>query len=181
MSETSDQSQPETQTSEGRDDPASPAPARPIEELLAEAETKLQEQRDAWLRALAETENARKRAQADIASAHKFAVERLVESLIPVLDSLEAGLADESTDPAVLRSGVDLTLKQLKAALEKASVAEINPARKDRFDPHRHQAMSAVETDAEPNSIVTVMQKGYSLHDRVIRPALVAVAKARHD
>lgn len=181
MSETSEQPQPTAQSPSSADDAAPQAPAKSLEELLAEAEAKLEEQRDAWLRALAEAENARKRAQADIANAHKYAVERIVESLVPVLDSLEAALADESPEPGVLRSGVELTLKQLRAALEKASVAEINPAQKDKFDPHRHQAMTMVETDAEPNSIVAVMQKGYSLHERVIRPALVTVAKAPSD
>ena len=164
--------QPETTT-----EPA--APAKTLEELLAEAEAKVQEQRDAWLRALADAENARKRAQTDIASAHKYGVERLAEALVPVMDSLQAALADHASDVATLRSGVELTLKQLGAAFEKASLAEISPAARDKFDPHFHQAMMAVEADADPNTVVAVMQKGYRLHDRVIRPALVTVAKAR--
>ena len=164
--------QPETTT-----EPA--APAKTLEELLAEAEAKVQEQRDAWLRALADAENARKRAQTDIASAHKYGVERLAEALVPVMDSLQAALADHASDVATLRSGVELTLKQLGAAFEKASLAEINPAARDKFDPHFHQAMMAVEADADPNTVVAVMQKGYRLHDRVIRPALVTVAKAK--
>ena len=164
--------QPETTT-----EPA--APAKTLEELLAEAEAKVQEQRDAWLRALADAENARKRAQTDIASAHKYGVERLAEALVPVMDSLQAALADHASAVATLRSGVELTLKQLGAAFEKASLAEINPAARDKFDPHFHQAMMAVEADADPNTVVAVMQKGYRLHDRVIRPALVTVAKAR--
>jgi molecular chaperone GrpE len=154
-------------------------PAKSLEELLAEAEARVQEQRDAWLRAMADAENARKRAQADIASAHKYGVERIAESLIPVMDSLQAALADQASDLATLRSGVELTVKQLGAAFEKASLAEISPAAGDKFDPHFHQAMMAVEADADPNTIVAVMQKGYRLHDRVIRPALVTVAKAR--
>lgn len=154
-------------------------PAKSLEELLAEAEAKLQEQRDAWLRALADAENARKRAKTDIASAHKYGVERIAESLVPVMDSLEAALAADAADPATLRSGVELTLKQLKAAFEKAGLAEINPAPKEKFDPNMQQAMAAVETDADPNTVVAVMQKGFRLHDRVIRPALVTVAKAR--
>ncbi len=158
---------------------AAAAPAKSLEELLAEAEAKVQEQRDAWLRALADAENARKRAQADIASAHKYGVERIAESLVPVMDSLQAALADQASDLATLRSGVELTLKQLQAAFEKAAVAEINPAARDKFDPHHHQAMMAVESDADPNTVVAVMQKGYRLHDRVIRPALVSVAKAK--
>ncbi len=155
------------------------APARSLEELLAEAESKLQEQKDAWLRALADAENARKRAQNDIASAHKYGVERLAEALVPVMDSLQAALADETSDRAALRSGVEITAKQLQAAFEKASLAEINPAAGDKFDPNFHQAMSAVESDAAPNTVVQVMQKGYRLHDRLVRPALVTVAKAR--
>ena len=158
---------------------APPAPTKSLEELLAEAEAKVQEQRDAWLRALADAENARKRAQADISSAHKYGVERIAESLIPVMDSLQAALATDAADPATLRSGVELTLKQLQAAFEKATVAEINPASREKFDPRHHQAMMAVESDADPNTVVAVMQKGYRLHDRVIRPALVTVAKAK--
>jgi molecular chaperone GrpE len=160
-------------------EPTIDQPTKSLEELLAEAEAKVQEQRDAWLRALADAENARKRAQADIANAHKYGVERLAEALVPVMDSLQAALADHASDLATLRSGVELTVKQLGAAFEKASLAEINPAPKDKFDPHHHQAMMAVESEADPNTIVAVMQKGYRLHDRVIRPALVTVAKAR--
>lgn len=155
------------------------APSRSLEELLAEAESKLQEQKDAWLRALADAENARKRAQNDIASAHKYGVERLAEALVPVMDSLQAALADETSDRAALRGGVEITAKQLQAAFEKASLAEINPAAGEKFDPNFHQAMSAVESDAAPNTVVQVMQKGYRLHDRLVRPALVTVAKAR--
>ena len=154
-------------------------PSKSLEDLLAEAETKLQEQRDAWLRAMADAENARKRAQADIAAAHKYGVERIAESLVPVMDSLQAALATDSTDPTTLRSGVEITLKQLQAAFEKAGLAEIEPAEKDKFDPHFHQAMTAVEADADPNTVVQVMQKAYRLHDRLVRPALVTVAKAR--
>jgi molecular chaperone GrpE len=154
-------------------------PEKSLEDLLVEAETKLQEQKDAWLRALADAENARKRAQADISAAHKYGVERIAESLIPVMDSLQAALASDAADPATLRSGVELTLKQLEAAFEKAGLAEIDPAPKEKFDPNYHQAMAAVEADADPNTVVQVMQKGYRLHDRLVRPALVTVAKAR--
>lgn len=154
-----------------------------LEELLADAEARVLQQREAWLRAMADAENARKRAQTDIANAHKYAVERVVESLVPVLDSLEAALAAPaaggSADPDTLRTGVELTLKQLKSAFEKTAVTEMNPVPGEKFDPHHHQAMTAVESDAEPNTVVSVMQKGYRLHDRVIRPALVMVAKAR--
>ncbi len=163
-------------TENSADQPAEP---KTLEELLADAEARVLEQREAWLRALADAENARKRAQADIAGAHKYGVERIAESLIPVMDSLQAALADDASDLATLRSGVELTQKQLVAAFEKASLAEINPAAGDKFDPHVHQAMMAVESEGDPNTIVAVMQRGFRLHDRVIRPALVTVAKAR--
>lgn len=167
-------SEPVTQT-----EPETVQPPKSPEELLAEAETRLQEQKDAWLRALADAENARKRAQADIANAHKYGVERIAEALVPVMDSLQAALADESADPVTLRSGVELTAKQLSAAFEKAGLAGIDPAPGEKFDPHYHQAMAAIEADAAPNTVVQVMQKGYRLHDRLIRPALVTVAKSR--
>ena len=147
-------------------------PQKSLEELLAEAQAKIEQQRDSMMRAVADAENARKRAQAEAASSQKYAVERFAEGLLPVMDSLEAALKTGDV------SGVELTLKQLRAALEKSSVREIDPKPGERFDPHRHQAMAAVEAEAEPNTIVAVMQKGYSLHDRVLRPALVTVAKA---
>jgi len=152
--------------------------ARSLDELLAEARAKLDEQRDAWLRALADAENARKRAQADIAQARKYAAERIVEELLPVMDSLEAALGAAGASPDALRAGVELTQRQLRQAFERAGVAEVNPGAGQRFDPHRHQAMAAVEADQEPNTVLAVMQKGYTLHDRVVRPALVTVAKA---
>ena len=160
--------------------PAAAAPGTPTtEQLLAEAEARGQAQRDAWLRALADTENVRKRAESDVASAHRFGAERLVGMLLPVMDSLEAALASQVASAESLRSGVELTLKQLKGMFEKASVTEINPSGGEKFDPHRHQAIAAVQADADPNTVVAVMQKGYALHDRVLRPALVSVAKAR--
>ncbi len=153
-----------------------------LETLLNEAQAKIEEQRDAHLRALADADNARKRAQADIAAAGKYAIERMVADLLPVMDSLEAALATRPADAGPLRSGVELTLKQLRTALEKARVAAIEPAAGERFDPNRHQAMAAVEAPPgemrEPNTVLAVLQKGYLLHDRVVRPALVTVAKA---
>jgi molecular chaperone GrpE len=146
-----------------------------LEELLAEAQAKMEQQRDTLMRALADAENARKRAQGEVASARKYALESFAEGLLPVMDSLEA--ARKTGDV----SGVELTLKQLRSALEKSSIREIDPKPGERFDPHRHQAMAAVEAEAEPNTIVAVMQKGYSLHDRVLRPALVTVAKNKSD
>lgn len=137
-----------------------------------------EQHRDAMLRAMADAENARKRFQAEAASAQKFALERFAEQLLPVVDSLEAALGTPQASAEALRDGVQITLRQLFAAFQKAHVSQIAPAPGERFDPHRHQAMAAVEADAEPNTIVTVMQKGYLIHDRVLRPALVTVAKA---
>lgn len=151
---------------------------KPIEQQLAEALATVEQQREAMMRALADAENARKRAQADIASAHKYALERFAENLLPVMDSLEAALANEKASPEALREGVELTLRQLSSALEKGRIAPISPVAGERFDPHRHQAMAAVPAQADPNTVVAVMQKGYSLNDRILRPALVTVAKA---
>lgn len=148
------------------------------EELLRKAELDAQEHHDAWLRAKAETENIRKRAATDVANAHKYAVDGFAAELLAVKDSLEAALAVETATVESLRSGTELTLKQLTAAFDKFKLAEVNPVGQ-KFDPHRHQAMTMVEADAEPNTVVQVLQKGYVLHDRVVRPALVTVAKAK--
>jgi molecular chaperone GrpE len=153
--------------------------SKSLDELLAEAQARIEEHRQAWLRALADAENTRKRAQADIAQARKFAIERFVDDLLPVIDSLEAALSAGSATADSFRSGVELTLRLLRTALERANVAEVAPAPGERFDPHRHQAMAAVEAQAEPNTIVAVMQKGYRLNERMVRPALVTVAKPR--
>ena len=150
---------------------------KPLEQQLAEAQAQVQTQREAMLRALADAENARKRYQAEAANSQKYAIERFAEALLPVVDSLEAALANKDASPEALRDGVQLTLRQLSQALEKARVSAIAPVAGERFDPHRHQAMAAVEADSEPNTIVATMQKGYQLHDRVLRPALVTVAK----
>ena len=150
---------------------------KPLEQQLAEAQAQVQTQREAMLRALADAENARKRYQAEAANSQKYAIERFAEALLPVVDSLEAALANKDASPEALRDGVQLTLRQLSQALDKARVSAIAPVAGERFDPHRHQAMAAVEADSEPNTIVATMQKGYQLHDRVLRPALVTVAK----
>ncbi len=156
---------------------AAPQPPS-LEELLQKAEGAVQEHRDAFLRAKAETENVRKRAQADVSAAHKYAVENFATELVAVKDSLEAALATDNASAETFKSGVELTLKQLQAAFEKFNVAEENPVAQ-KFDPHRHQAISMIESDAEANTVVSVLQKGYKLNDRVIRPALVTVAKAK--
>jgi molecular chaperone GrpE len=131
---------------------------------------------DQFLRAKAEAENARRRAEDEISKARKFAVESFAESLLAVADSLEAGLAITEATREQLREGSEATLKQLKSALERHKVVEINPAASTRFDPHQHQAISMVPAQQEPNTVVTVLQKGYLIADRVLRPALVTVA-----
>jgi molecular chaperone GrpE len=148
-----------------------------LEETLRQAELKAEEHHDAWLRAKAETENVRRRAQEDISKAAKFAVERFAGELLAVKDSLEAALAADAPSVDSMKAGTELTLKQLVSAFEKANLNEINPVG-EKFDPHRHQAISVVEADQEPNTVVTVLQKGYLLADRTLRPALVVVAKA---
>ena len=128
-----------------------------LDEQLAEAQAKLAEQREQMLRAVADADNARKRAQTEAANAQKYALERFANGLLPVLDSLEAAVRSADL------SGVELVLRQLAAALDKANIREINPGPGERFDPYRHQAMAAVESRTEPNTVVSVMQKGYSL------------------
>ena len=150
-----------------------------VEQRLKQAELAAQEHHDAWLRAKAESDNVRKRSQVEIANAHKFAVENFASELLAVKDSLEAALASENATVESMKSGVELTLRQLKSVFEKFSLKEIDPAG-EKFDPHRHQAISTAESDAEPNTVVQVLQKGYLLHDRVIRPALVIVAKPKN-
>jgi molecular chaperone GrpE len=151
---------------------------KPLEQQLAEAQAEAAQNREHMLRALADAENARKRFQAEASNSQKYAIERFAESILPVMDSLDAALANKEASPEALREGVNLTLRQLTQALEKARVTAIAPAVGERFDPHRHQAMAAVESNSEPNTIVATMQKGYALHDRILRPALVTVAKA---
>ena len=149
-----------------------------LEDLLKAAELKAAEHHDAWLRAKAETENVRRRAQEDIAKAGKYAVEKFAGELLAVKDSLEAALANENQSAENLKAGVELTLRQLVAAFEKSNLAEINPVGQ-KFDPHQHQAISQVEADGEPNTVIYVLQMGYTLPGRVIRPALVVVSKAK--
>jgi molecular chaperone GrpE len=148
-----------------------------MEARLAKVEKRATEQHDALLRAKAETENVRRRAQEDTAKASKFAAEKFAGAMLPVKDSLEAALATEGQTLETLREGVELTLRQLVAAFEGANLAEENPLGQ-KFDPNKHQAIGTVESEAEPNTVVKVLQKGYLLHGRVIRPAIVMVAIA---
>jgi molecular chaperone GrpE len=143
---------------------------------LARVESEVAELKDAWLRAKAETDNVRKQAQADVAKAHKYAVERFAEDLLPVKDALEQTLKAGDVSLETLRSGSELTLKALQSAFDRAQVVELAPAG-EKYDPHRHQAMQMVESSQPPNTVVTVFQKGYLINDRVLRPALVTVAK----
>ena len=159
-------------------DPQARGDAGDLEQRLREAEMAAAEHHDAWLRAKAEGDNIRKRSQTEIANAHKYAVENFATELVAVKDSLEAALASDNATVENMRSGDELTLRQLKSVFEKFSVKEIDP-KGEKFDPHRHQAISTVESDSEPNTVVQVLQKGYLLHDRVIRPALVIVAKSK--
>jgi len=160
--------------------PAAPAPETMpnLEELLREAELRAAEHHDAWLRAKAETENVRKRTAEDVSKAHKYGIEKFAADLLAVKDSLEAALAAENATPESLRSGVELTLRQLESVFERQSIRGIDPAGQ-KFDPHRHQAISTLPSDKEPNTVINVLQKGYLLHERVLRPALVTVAQPR--
>ena len=147
-----------------------------VQAELATLQAKSADLADQFLRAKAEAENARRRAEEDISKARKFAVESFAESLLPVTDSLEAGLTLKDATPEQIREGAQATLRQLLAALERNKVVAINPAPGARFDPHQHQAISVVPADQEANTVVSVLQKGYSIADRVLRPALVTVA-----
>jgi molecular chaperone GrpE len=149
-----------------------------LEKLLKDAELKSAEHHDAWLRAKADAENIRKRAQSDVASAHKYAIESFSAELLAVMDSLEAALAVENATVENFKNGMELTQKQLATVFEKFNIKMIDP-QGEKFDPHQHQAMCTVDSDLQPNTVVQVMQKGYVLHDRVIRPALVSVSKAK--
>ncbi|MBP9639863.1 MAG: nucleotide exchange factor GrpE [Acidovorax sp.] len=142
---------------------------------LAEIKAKSAELADQFLRAKAEAENARRRAEDEVSKARKFGIESFAESLLPVADSLDAALAIQNATAQQLREGSDATLRQLTAALERNKVLAINPAAGDKFDPHQHQAISVVPADQEANTVVSVLQKGYLISERVLRPALVTV------
>ncbi len=143
---------------------------------LAELQAKNAELADLYLRAQADVQNARRRAEDEIAKSRKFAVEGFAESLLPVIDSLEAGLAIPNATIEQIREGSEATLRQLKSALERNKVVEVNPAAGTKFDPAQHQAISMVPAEQEANTVVTVLQKGYLIAERVLRPALVTVA-----
>lgn len=159
-------------------DEAAPAAAAASDEPFRKALADVEQMKDAWLRARAETENVRRQAQADLAKAYKFAIEKFAGDLLPVKDALEQALsAAVGASPETLRTGTELTLKALNAAFAKAGIAEVDPAGQ-KFDPHRHEAMQVVASAQPPNTVVTVYQKGYLINDRVLRPALVTVSAA---
>ena len=176
MSAEANQQDPQQPAAEAPADAAAPAPS--AEERIARLEADLAQAREDFLRAKAETDNTRRRAQTDIGNAHKYASEKFAESLLPVKDSLEAALNDQSASLATLKSGVELTLRQLVSAFETGKISELNPVG-EKFDPNKHQGISTVEADGEPNRVVTVLQKGYQISERVLRPALVTVSKAK--
>ena len=160
---------------------APPAEAAPpsAEQRLAELEAKHGEMSDAYLRAKAEAENTRRRADEEISKARKYAVESFAESLLPVKDSLEAAITMPDAKVEQVLEGVHATLRQLVAALDRNKVLQIAPPAGTKFDPHQHQAISVVPADQEANTVVAVLQKGYLIADRVLRPALVTVAAAK--
>lgn len=147
-----------------------------LESKLGEAMADAEKVREDWLRAKAETENVRRRGQEDVAKAHRFGIEGFAAALLAVKDSLDAALSVENTSIESFKEGVELTARQLDSVFDKFAVKVISP-QGEKFDPHRHQAISQVEAEGEPNTVVTVLQKGYLLHDRVLRPALVVVSK----
>jgi molecular chaperone GrpE len=164
--------------------PSDPASATPesvadvadLQTQIAALEQKLAEQQDSFLRAKAETENVRRRAQEDIAKAHKFGIEKFASDLLAVKDSLEAALSSDQQSVEDLRGGVELTLKQLSAAFEKSSLKEINPVG-EKFDPHLQQAIQMAPSEQPANTVAQVLQKGYLIAERVLRPATVIVSR----
>ncbi len=161
------------------DDPlgeAVPVDGQAMAARVTELEAKNAELNDAFLRAKAEMENIRRRSEEEASKARKFAIESFADNLLPVRDSLEAALANATAAPDKLIEGVETTLRQLTSAFERNRLLEISPAAGTKFDPHQHQAISAVPSEHEPNTIVSVLQKGYLITDRVLRPALVTVS-----
>ena len=177
MSEnTSPQDSAAAQAAQPGTETATPEATPDLAAQLAELQAKNAELADLYLRAQADVQNARRRADEEIAKSRKFAVEGFAESLLPVVDSLEAGLAMANANAEQLREGSEATLRQLKSALERNKVVEVNPAAGTKFDPSQHQAISMVPAEQEANTVVSVLQKGYLIAERVLRPALVTVA-----
>ncbi len=164
-------------------DAATAAPSTPseptLEEQLASTEARLAEMHDAFMRAKADGENIRRRAQEDVAKAHKFAVESFAEAMVPVKDSLEMALSLDTPSLESLKEGVEMTLKQLSSAFERNRLVEIQPAQGEKLDPMKHQAVAVVPAEQEANTVVSVLQKGYMIADRLLRPAIVTAAQAK--
>jgi molecular chaperone GrpE len=159
---------------------AAPASAESaLEQQLSATEAKLAEMHDAFMRAKAEGENIRRRAQEDVSKAHKFAIESFAEAMVPVRDSLEMALKVETPSIESMKEGVEMTLKQLTAAFEKNRLVEIMPEQGDKLDPNKHQAVAVVPAEQEANTVVNVLQKGYMIADRLLRPAIVTAAQAK--
>jgi len=164
-------------SAEGADQVATPESA--LEQQLTETQAKLSEMHDAFMRAKAEGENIRRRAQEDISKAHKFAVESFAEAMLPVRDSLEMALKVDNPTIESLKEGVEMTLKQMSSAFERNKLVEVQPAVGDKLDPMKHQAVAVVPADQEANTVVNVLQKGYMIADRLLRPAIVTAAQAK--
>jgi molecular chaperone GrpE len=159
--------------------PEHAAPQDPLAAAQAEIaalQAKAAELQDQYVRGQAEVQNARRRADEEVSKARKFALESFADSLLPVVDSLEAGLAVQTATPEQIREGAEATLRQLTSALERNKVIAINPAAGAKFDPAQHQAISVVPAEQEANTVVAVLQKGYLIAERVLRPALVTVS-----
>lgn len=170
---------PETEQVEAQSTPAEASAATSLEQQLSETEAKLAEMHDAYMRAKAEGENIRRRAQEDVAKAHKFAVESFAEAMLPVKDSLEMALKVEAPTLESLKEGVEMTLKQLNSAFERNRLLEVQPAVGEKLDPHKHQAVAMVPAEQEANTVVAVLQKGYMIADRLLRPAIVTAAQPK--
>jgi molecular chaperone GrpE len=171
--------EPVTPAQEAGQTPPTEAPTeatRTPEEEIAGLKAALQELNDQVLRATAAAENARRRADEDIAKSRKFAIESFAESLLPVLDSMDAALAIEQVTLEQMKEGVQATQAQLVSALERNKVLAVAPAAGEKFDPNIHQAISVVPSELEANAVVATLQKGYVIAERVLRPALVTVS-----
>jgi len=159
-------------------DRGSEARCAELQAKLAAATAEVEKLREDWLRAKAETDNVRRRGQEDVAKAHRYGIEGFSGALLAVKDSLDAALTVENTSIESFKEGVELTARQLDSVFEKFAIRQISP-QGEKFDPHRHQAIGQLESEQEPGTVVNVLQKGYLLNDRVLRPALVMVSKAK--
>ncbi len=156
--------------------PAAEPAQSDLEAQLSATEAKLAETHDAFMRAKADAENIRRRAQEDVSKAHKFAIESFAEAMVPVRDSLEMALKVETQTVEAIKEGVEMTLKQLTAAFEKNRLVEVMPQPGEKLDPNKHQAVAVVPSEQEANTVVAVLQKGYMIADRLLRPAIVTAA-----